>query len=76
MARLDAANLLAAGYEEVRADPSAVRIYPTDPNWPSLQKMEDEAFLQIITGAQPIEYFDTFVEEWYARVVVRRSWTQ
>jgi putative aldouronate transport system substrate-binding protein len=66
MARLDAASLLAEGYGEVRADPSAVRVYPTDPNWPALEKMEDEAFLQIITGAQPLEYFDTFVEQWYA----------
>lgn len=66
MARLDAAMLLAGGYEEVRADPSAVRVYPIDPNWPTLEKMEDEAFLQIITGAQPLEYFDTFVEQWYA----------
>ncbi|NLG96018.1 MAG: extracellular solute-binding protein [Chloroflexi bacterium] len=66
MARLDAALLLAGGYNEVRADPRAVRIYPTDPNWPSLKKMEDEAYLQIITGAQPVDYFDRFVEEWMA----------
>jgi putative aldouronate transport system substrate-binding protein len=65
MARLDAALLLAQGYEEVRNDPAAARIYPVDPNWPSLEKMEDEAFLQIITGAQPVDYFDTFVQQWY-----------
>ena len=64
MARLNAASLLAAGYNEVRADPSAVRFYSVDPNWPSLKKMEEEAFLLIITGAEPIEYFDTFVEQW------------
>ncbi len=28
--------------------------------------MEEEAILQIITGAQPIEFFDSFVEQWYA----------
>lgn len=66
MARLNAALLLAQGYNEVRSDPAASRIFPEDPNWPSLKKMEEEAFLQIITGAQPIEFFDTFVEQWYA----------
>ena len=65
MARLDAALLLAEGYEEVRHDPVAARMFPVDPNWPSLEKMEDEAFLQIITGAQPVDYFDTFVQQWY-----------
>jgi putative aldouronate transport system substrate-binding protein len=64
MARLDAASLLAQGYDEVRADPAAARFYPVDPNWPSLKKMEEEAFLQIISGVQPIEYFDTFVQQW------------
>ena len=64
MARLDAAQLLGAGYDEVRADPSAVRFYSVDPNWPSLKKMEEEALLLIITGAQPVDYFDTFVQQW------------
>lgn len=64
MARLDAAMLLAGGYNEVRSDPKAVRVYPTDQNWPALKKMEEEAYLQIITGAQPIDYFDTFVQQW------------
>jgi putative aldouronate transport system substrate-binding protein len=66
MARLDAALLLAQGYNEVRSDPAASRIFPNDPNWPSLKKMEEEAYLQIITGSQPLEYFDTFVEQWYS----------
>lgn len=65
MARLDAASLLAnAEVNEVRSDPKAVRFYTVDPNWPSLKKMEEEAFLQIITGAQPLEYFDEFVQQW------------
>ncbi len=64
MARLDAAQLLAAGYDEVRSDPSAVRFYSVDPNWPSLKKMEEEALLLIITGAQPVDSFDTFVQQW------------
>jgi putative aldouronate transport system substrate-binding protein len=64
MARLDAALLLAKGYNEVRSDPKAVRFYSVDENWPSLKKMEAEAYLQIITGAQPIDYFDTFVKQW------------
>lgn len=30
-----------------------------------LEKLEEKAFITIITGENPIEYFDTFVEEWY-----------
>ena len=33
---------------------------------PSLEKMEEEMFLQIITGAVPVDAFDTFAEQWYA----------
>lgn len=65
MARLEAGLLLAQGYNEVRTDPAAKRIYTSDPNWPSLKKMEDEMILQIITGAKPLDYFDTFVKQWY-----------
>jgi putative aldouronate transport system substrate-binding protein len=64
MARLDAALLLGQGYSEVRSDPAAVRYYSVDENWPTLKKMEEEALLQIITGAQPVEYFDEFVQQW------------
>ena len=31
-----------------------------------LQELEKEAFLQIISGEKPVDYFDTFVVEWYA----------
>ena len=31
-----------------------------------LQELEQEAFLQIISGEKPVDYFDTFVVEWYA----------
>ena len=34
-------------------------IYQTE-----LDKMEDEAFIAIITGQKPVDYFDTFVEEY------------
>lgn len=30
-----------------------------------LKKLEEKAFITIITGENPVEYFDTFVEEWY-----------
>ncbi len=66
MARLDAAKLLASGYEEVRTDPAAARIFTTDPTWPALKKLEEETFLQIITGAKSVDDFDAFVEEWNA----------
>ncbi|MFO7631432.1 MAG: hypothetical protein R6W76_02775 [Caldilinea sp.] len=64
MARLDAAQLLAGGYDEVRTDPVASRVFATDPTWPALQKLEEETFLQIITGARPLDDFDAFVQEW------------
>ncbi len=64
MARLDAAKLLAGGYNEVRTDPVAARVIATDPTWPALQKLEEETFLQIITGAKSVDDFDAFVTEW------------
>jgi putative aldouronate transport system substrate-binding protein len=64
MARLDAANLLAGGYDEVRTDPVAARVIAVDPTWPALKKLEEETFLQIITGARSVDDFDAFVEEW------------
>ena len=64
MARLDAANRLASGYEEVRTDPVAARTIAIDATWPALKKLEEETFLQIITGAKSVDDFDAFVEEW------------
>jgi putative aldouronate transport system substrate-binding protein len=65
MARLDAARLLAnADYNEVRNDPSVAPVLSTDIAWPSLKKMEEEMFLQIITGARPVDDFDRFVQQW------------
>ena len=34
--------------------------------WTNLKKKEDETFLKIIIGEEPLEAFDTFVEEWNA----------
>jgi len=34
--------------------------------WALLQKLESEAFVKIIAGAEPIDYFDRFVEDWFA----------
>jgi putative aldouronate transport system substrate-binding protein len=64
MARLDAAQLLAGGIKEVRTDPAAARIFTTDPTWPALKKLEEETFLQMITGAKSVDDFDAFVKEW------------
>ncbi|GIP34662.1 extracellular solute-binding protein [Paenibacillus sp. J2TS4] len=33
--------------------------------WANLTKLENEAFLRIIVGDKPLDYFDTFVEEWH-----------
>lgn len=35
-----------------------------DKKWATLEKLEDETFLQIILGEKPIEEFDKFVEQW------------
>lgn len=32
--------------------------------WPTLDKMEQEMMLKIITGEKPVDYFDEFVTEW------------
>ncbi|SHN35077.1 extracellular solute-binding protein [Gracilibacillus kekensis] len=42
---------------------------PTDTmetRWDVLQQMESEAYLAIIYGDKDLDYFDKFVEEWYA----------
>lgn len=33
--------------------------------WWKLKEMQKEAYLEIITGQEPLDYFDTFVEQWY-----------
>ncbi|WP_219639266.1 extracellular solute-binding protein [Cohnella sp. CFH 77786] len=35
--------------------------------WDDLQKLENEAFLQIIVGDKPVSAFDDFVREWKSR---------
>lgn len=32
--------------------------------WPTLEKMELEMYLKIITGEETVDYFDTFVDNW------------
>ena len=32
--------------------------------WATLQKLEAETFLQILTGDKPVDEFDTFVSQW------------
>jgi putative aldouronate transport system substrate-binding protein len=32
--------------------------------WANLIKLENEAFIRIITGDKPLDYFDTFVSDW------------
>ena len=43
---------------------AAARVIAVDPTWPALKKLEEEAFLQIITGAKSVDDCDAFVEEW------------
>lgn len=35
-----------------------------DKKWATLEKLEDETFLQIIAGEKPVDDFDSFVEQW------------
>ena len=44
--------------EKISAFPSSAK-YETE-----LTKMEDEAFISIITGKESVDYFDTFVKDW------------
>jgi putative aldouronate transport system substrate-binding protein len=37
---------------------------PNEATWPSLKKLEEETFLQIITGAKSVDDFDGFVQQW------------
>jgi putative aldouronate transport system substrate-binding protein len=32
--------------------------------WDQLSTLEEQTFLQIIYGKQPMDYFDTFVKQW------------
>ncbi len=33
-------------------------------NWWKLQELEEKTFLEIVSGAKPISYFDRFVAKW------------
>lgn len=35
--------------------------------WSNLEKLEADTYIQIIMGEQPVDYFDTFVENWKAQ---------
>ena len=35
--------------------------------WTALQDLEKQAFVQIVMGEQPVDYFDTFVANWMAQ---------
>lgn len=32
--------------------------------WANLTKLEQESFIKIVTGSEPLDYFDTFVSNW------------
>lgn len=64
--RIEACEILA------NADKEVIKTYyfaETDTMrsmWWKLKEMQKEAYLEIITGEKPLDYFDTFVEQWYA----------
>ena len=35
--------------------------------WTELEKLRQETYIRIIVGEKPIDYFDTFVTDWYAK---------
>jgi len=63
------------GYESFVTSKDYQRVYsafygttPTmSKKWVNLKKIESEAFLQIVLGKKPIDYFDEFVKEWNAQ---------
>ncbi|MFC7055452.1 extracellular solute-binding protein [Enterococcus alcedinis] len=63
-ARLDGEK---ASFDE-RIKKIDVNFFDTTPTmdtaWTNLVKLEDEMFVRIITGEEPIEYFDEFVSQW------------
>lgn len=61
--RIEAVEVLKSAGE---AEKTVVSMGNADGEIPqNLQDMEQQAFLQIITGEKPLDYFDTFVIEWY-----------
>ncbi len=47
---------------------STWRHYASDDQAPAdLQTLEQQAFVAIVTGQKPLDYFDTFVKEWKAK---------
>ena len=62
--RIEAAGLLA---DSVRERQQIVSMGEENGEIPQvLQDLEKQTFLQIIAGEKPVDYFDTFVVEWYA----------
>lgn len=35
--------------------------------WSNLKKLEDETFLKIILGTEPLDKFETFIDDWYSQ---------
>ncbi|WP_053374980.1 extracellular solute-binding protein [Paenibacillus sp. FJAT-27812] len=60
------------GFAPMVNNPNYNRVYsefygmtPTmSKRWANLKKLESEAFLQIVLGNKPLEYFDEFVQQW------------
>ena len=58
-----------ASRENVKVADNCVFFAMTDSmvaRWTSLEKMENEALLAIITGEKDLDYFDEFVTQWKA----------
>lgn len=56
-----------ASRENVKVADNCVFFAMTDDmvgKWTSLEKMENEMLLAIITGEKDLDYFDEFVEQW------------
>lgn len=63
--RISAVGLLVDGNYQ---PPKRQYLKNTDGEIPqNLKTLEEDAFIQIILGKQPMAYFDTFVKEWYAQ---------
>lgn len=65
---LDGAGAVVSGQESGKSSKVYSLIYSQtatmEKKWTNLKKLEDETFLKIILGTEPIESFDQFIEQW------------
>ncbi len=67
MANVDACLLLSGDKVEKKIGVFYDQTETMSTKWVNLRKLEDQTFLKIIMGTEPIDAFDEFVEKWNAQ---------